>query len=60
MRSIFSVIMLNSMLSGSPLLPNKSAEERFETEFAVVLNDLSESFRESVHQACLDAGYSTK
>jgi hypothetical protein len=41
--------MFNSMLAGSPLLPNKSAEEQFEAEFAVVEKDLGESFSESVH-----------
>jgi hypothetical protein len=42
--------MFNSMLSGSPLLPSKSAEEQFEAEFASVGNDLGKAFNESVHQ----------
>ena len=42
--------MFNSMLSGSPLLPSKSAQEQFEAEFVSVENDLGEAFSESVHQ----------
>lgn len=36
--------MFNSILAGSPLLSNKSAEEQFKAEFAIVEDDLSESY----------------
>lgn len=40
--------MFNAMLSGRPLLPNKSSDELFENEFAIVEGDLGDSHSESL------------
>lgn len=42
--------MFNSMLTGGPLLPNRSSGEQFEEEFAVITEDLGESFSKLVDQ----------
>ena len=42
--------MFNAMLSGRPLLPNKSSDELFKNEFAIVEGDLGESYSESLRK----------
>jgi len=42
--------MFSSMLTGNPLVPNKSADERFEEELAFLAEDLGESFSKAVEQ----------